>query len=235
MLSQQNVNDSLNRMNLSNSGFGMGQRIGVDTAYGQNLNALTLNRNNQLTGINNEVTNIEGQRLTDFLGLQSQYAGRTGELNQYITKSVDEKYNQEYNNYMKNKEYEEMLKQQAWENDYKNRTLKASSSGGGGSFGGGGTIFTDGGTILENNTPIQPAETPVTPQYKDTDVVNANRSPILSSNTAASWLNKNISTPTIQNNGITIAVLKSKLADAFNKKIMTADDIKKVLNTYGLK
>lgn len=235
MLSQQNVNDSLNRMNLSNSGFGMGQRIGVDTAYGQNLNALTLNRNNQLSGINNEVTNIEGQRLTDLLGLQSQYAGRTGELNQYITKAVDEKYNQEYNNYMKNKEYEEMLKQQAWENDYKNRALKASSSGGGGSFGGGGTSFTDGGTILENNTPIQPAETPVTPQYKDTDVVKANRSPMLSSKTATSWLDKNISTPTIQNNGITIAVLKSKLSDAFNKKIMTADDIKKVLNTYGLK
>ena len=144
MLSQQNVNDSLNRMNLSNSGFGMGQRIGVDTAYGQNLNALTLNRNNQLTGINNEVTNVEGQRLTDLLGLQSQYAGRTGELNQYITKSVDEKYNQEYNNYMKNKEYEDMLKQQAWDNSYKNRALTTSS-------GGGGTSFTGGSAPLGDN------------------------------------------------------------------------------------
>lgn len=126
MLSQQNVNDSLNRMNLSNSGFGMGQRIGVDSAYGQNLNQLMINRNNQLTGLENQITNLQGQQQSDMLGLQSTYAGRLGDLNKYIAESVNNKYQQEYSNYMAQKQYEDRLKQQAIDNTYRVNALNAS-------------------------------------------------------------------------------------------------------------
>lgn len=133
MMGGQEIQQNLSRLGLNSGGFGISQQAANNTSYGQNLNSLMLNRNNQMTGINNEVTNIEGQKLTDVLGLNASYSGRMGELNQYIGEATNSKYEQEYSTFMKNKEFEEQLKQQAWDNDYKNRTLRASSSSGGSS------------------------------------------------------------------------------------------------------
>lgn len=219
LLGAKQIEGNLSRMGLSSSGFGLTQQALNETGYGQNLNALTLNRNNQLSGINNEITNVEGQRLSDLLGLQSQYAGRLGELNQYITKSVDEKYNQEYANFMKNKEYEDRLKQQALDNSYRNRALTINSGGGSG----GGPAWVDGG-ITEPPVDKPPVNNPTTTITDPNKKLRITQSPArLSSKAAHNYYYKNVK------NNMTHAQLEKHLDAGLEQGIYKQDDVLRII------
>lgn len=217
MLGGEQIRQNLSRMGLNSSGFGLTQQALNEASYGQNLNALMLNRNNQLTGLENQITNLQGQQQSDMLGLQSTYAGRLGDLNKYIGESVNNKYQQEYSNYMAQKQYEDQLKQQAIDNAYRLKALNASSGGGGG-----GVLFPEGTpkitpTIDEpiNNAPIVDPNKPL----------KITQSPArLSSKAALNYYDKNVV------NNMTYAKLDKHLGDGLAQNIYTQDDVLRIIS-----
>jgi len=223
LLGGKKIEGEVSRMGLNSAGYGLTQQAQNETGYGQNYNALMLDRSNKLTGIDSEVTNTQGQQQVDALGLQSTYAGRLGELNQYISESTNNKYNQEYDTFVKNKQYEEQLKQQeyenaikvkqyedalkqqAWENDYKNRALNASGSSGSGSS---DTLFTADAPIATptgmfsgaafnatTTNKTTPTAKAVAPTYNSSAMLTINKEPMgLSSKALTAFRKSKLST-----------------------------------------
>lgn len=114
MLSQQSVGDLLNRMNLSNSGFGMGQRIGVDTAYGKDVAGLMSSRADAIQGLENQKLNTLGEHNATLAGIDSTYAGAKLDMDKYIGERATQAYDKAYANYVN----EQQIK---WERDFQQK------------------------------------------------------------------------------------------------------------------
>ena len=114
MLSQQNVGDLLNRMNLSNSGFGMGERLNVDNTYGQNLTSLMSDRSTALQGLQNQKMNVEGEHAATLAGIDSTYMGAKSDIDKYIAERATEAYDKAYANYINEQ-------QAKWNRDFSER------------------------------------------------------------------------------------------------------------------
>lgn len=216
MLAGKQINQNLNQLGLNTQGFGISQQAANETAYGQNLNTLMLNRNQSIQNIDNQVTNAAGDYATEQASLDATYASRLNDLNKYIEEQTQTKYNTIYSQLSEAKKYEDQLKQLAWENDYKNRALKASSNSGGGS-----------------NNPWGNDHKPK-PVDPNTVTVSSNYLPKLSNTTASKWVNSNISSVVIKNKGITVGNLKKLLTNAYEKKILNDKDVAAVLKSFGL-
>lgn len=123
MLAGKQVGQTLNQLGLNTQGFGVSQMLQNETAYGQNLNQLTLGKNQALQNLDNQSINATGDYNADMLGLASTYAGRSADLQKYIGEQSQNQYNTVYSQLAEAKAYEDQLAQIAWENDYKNRQL----------------------------------------------------------------------------------------------------------------
>lgn len=123
MLAGKQVGQTLNQLGLNTQGFGVSQMLQNETAYGQNLNQLTLGKNQALQNLDNLSVNATGDYNADMLGLASTYAGRSADLQKYIGEQSQNQYNTVYSQLAEAKAYEDQLAQIAWENDYKNRQL----------------------------------------------------------------------------------------------------------------
>jgi len=151
MLSGRQIGQQLNQLGLNTQGFGVSQMLQNETSYGQNLNQLTLGRNQAVREIDNQVINATGDYNASQLELSSSYAGRLAELQKYIGEQTQSKYNTVYGQLADAKAYEDQLAQIAWENEFKNRQLAeqkrqaniSRSSGGSQSFSSGASA---GGT-----------------------------------------------------------------------------------------
>lgn len=116
VLAGKKLESDLTRLGLDTTGFALTQKIYNENQYSSNLNKLALDKAAGLRDIENDITNARGQLASDLLGLEVDYGDRLTKLNQYITEQVDQKYNDAYNIFFTNKQYEDKLKQQEWEN-----------------------------------------------------------------------------------------------------------------------
>ena len=128
MLAGKQIGQSLNQLGLNTQGFGVSQMLQNETSYGQNLNQLTLGRNQAVREIDNQVINATGDYNASQLELSSSYAGRLAELQKYIGEQTQSKYNTVYGQLADAKAYEDQLAQIAWENEFKNRQLAEQKS-----------------------------------------------------------------------------------------------------------
>jgi hypothetical protein len=115
MLAGKQISQNLNQMGLNTQGFGVSQQAANETAYGQNLNQLILNRNQANLALDNQITNATGEFNADQTSLEATYAGRLAELQKYISEATQNYYNNTYSQLLSNKQYEDQLAQQAWE------------------------------------------------------------------------------------------------------------------------
>jgi uncharacterized protein YukE len=116
---QQNLQQSdadLNRLGVNTQGFGVTQRLLNETAYGANYNDLVLGLNKDLRDIANQETNASGKLNEDLADINANYAKDKLETQKYISEQGRDIYNQEYNNYYKNLQYQDAMKQQELEN-----------------------------------------------------------------------------------------------------------------------
>lgn len=123
MLAGKQVGQNLNQLGLNTQGFGVSQMLQNETAYGQNLNQLTMGKNQALRDIDNQAINATGDYNASQLELSSSYAGRLAELQKYIGQQTQNQYNTVYRQLADAKAYEDQLAQIAWENEFKNRQL----------------------------------------------------------------------------------------------------------------
>lgn len=156
MLAGKQVNQNLSQLGLNTGGFGVGQQLQNETAYGQNVNQLILGRNAALQDIENQAVNATGEYGATQTELESTYAARLAELNKYITEATQNQYNTVYNQMTQAKQYQDSLAQLAWENDYNNRVLteqkrQANMNNSGGGFGGGFGGGTPTATQIKTN------------------------------------------------------------------------------------
>jgi hypothetical protein len=221
MLGSKEIEANLSQMGLNTQGFGVTQQALNESSYGSNLNALKINRNETLQNLENQATNATGEYNTDLLSLSSDYSGRLSELMQAIESQVASKYDTTYDNYVKNQQYKDALKQQAeqnklsWYNAYTSRKSVNNPA-------------------LDRTTFDDILGTP-RKTYNDADIVTANKSPkFLSSSTARQWFNSNVTETVIANKGIAIGNLKTLLQGAYNKNIINDSDVTKILATFGL-
>ena len=139
MLAGKQLEGDLTRLGLDTTGFALSQKISNENQYSANLNQLALDRAAGLRGIDDKITNAQGQMAADLLKANIDYDVRLNQLNQYISERVEDKYNDEYNKFMSNLQYEDEKKQQAIINEqnwYKLQTDRASVNNSGGGFGG---------------------------------------------------------------------------------------------------
>ena len=121
MLAGKKLESDLTRLGLDTTGFALTQKMYNENQYSSNLNQLALDKAAGLRDIENDITNARGQLASDLLNLEVDYGDRLTKLNQYITEQVDQKYNDAYNIFFTNKQYEDKLKQQEWENQMAER------------------------------------------------------------------------------------------------------------------
>lgn len=100
MLSGNNINDLLSRMGLNTSGFGVGQQVANETAYGQNFAGLTNTRNANLQELTNKGIEAQGAYNTEVAGIDSNYLNNKMQLDQYINESGRKVYDNAYANYI---------------------------------------------------------------------------------------------------------------------------------------
>lgn len=224
MLGGEQIRQNLSRMGLNSSGFGLTQQALNETAYGQNLSNLMMNRNNQLTGLENQIANLQGQQQADMLGLQSTYAGRLGDLNKYIGESVDKKYQQEYNNYIAQKQYEDRLKQQAIDNTYRANALKNS---------GGNITFSDTPITKEPVVDSRPKTT--TSPTETNHLYKSSTTPIGMTKKAIEFYNT-LTKAQFKNGkhvGVALSELDRHIQLGVQNGIYNKSDVEKILNAFN--
>src|SRR5574344_1835601 len=112
----QQIDADLSRLGVNTQGFGVTQRLLNETAYGANYNDLVLGLNKDLRDIANQETNTLGKLNEDLADINANYAKDKLETQKYISEQGRDIYNQEYNNYYKNLQYQDTMKQQGLEN-----------------------------------------------------------------------------------------------------------------------
>ena len=116
MLAGKQMDSELTRLGLDTTGFALSQKISNENQYSANLNQLALDRAAGLRGIDDKITNAQGQLAADLLKTNIDYDARMNQLNQYINEQVEQKYADEYARFMQNRQYEDQLRQQEIEN-----------------------------------------------------------------------------------------------------------------------
>ena len=114
--SLQQIDADLNRLGVNTQGFGVTQRLLNENAYGQAYGDVLLQYNNNLRDVANQEVNALGDLNADLADLDAAYAKDKLDTQKYIGEQGRNIYNTEYKNYYNDLQYQDDLKQQAWEN-----------------------------------------------------------------------------------------------------------------------
>ena len=122
--SLQQIDADLSRLGVNTQGFGVTQRLLNENAYGQAYGQVLTDYNNNLRDIANQEVNALGDLNADLADLDAAYAKDKLDTQKYIGEQGRDIYNIEYKNYYNDLQYQDNLKQQAWENAMAEKKLE---------------------------------------------------------------------------------------------------------------
>jgi len=128
LLAERKLDSNLNRLGLNTQGFGVTQQMLGETAYGQNVNNLKLDKRTALRELANKKINATGDYNVSLDELDASYTSKLGETNRYINERTADKESESYGRYMTNRQYENDLEQTALDNAYRNRPSSSGDS-----------------------------------------------------------------------------------------------------------
>ena len=119
--SLQQIDADLNRLGVNTQGFGVTQRLLNENAYGQAYGQILSDYNDDLRDVANQEVNALGDLNAELADLDAAYAKDKLDTQKYIGEQGRNVYNTEYKNYYNDLQYQDELKQQAWENEQAQR------------------------------------------------------------------------------------------------------------------
>ena len=122
--SLQQIDADLSRLGVNTQGFGVTQRLLNENAYGQAYGQVLTEYNDNLRDIANQEVNALGDLNADLADLDAAYAKDKLDTQKYIDEQGRDIYNTEYKNYYNDLQYQDDLKQQAWENAMAEKKLE---------------------------------------------------------------------------------------------------------------
>ena len=122
--SLQQIDADLSRLGVNTQGFGVTQRLLNENAYGQAYGQVLTDYNNSLRDVANQEINALGDLNADLADLDAAYAKDKLDTQKYIGEQGRDIYNTEYKNYYNDLQYQDNLKQQAWENAMAEKKLE---------------------------------------------------------------------------------------------------------------
>ena len=122
--SLQQIDADLSRLGVNTQGFGVTQRLLNENAYGQAYGQVLTDYNNNLRDVANQEVNALGDLNADLADLDAAYAKDKLDTQKYIGEQGRDIYNIEYKNYYNDLQYQDDLKQQAWENAMAEKKLE---------------------------------------------------------------------------------------------------------------
>ena len=128
LMADRALDEQLSQLGVSTQGFGVNQRMLNENAYGQNLAALQQQQSEDLGDLANQLNDARGQYNVAAGQLASDYLAQLANAKQTQQSMADKYYTQAYNNYLADLQYQDQLKQQQWENNYRAQQLAASKA-----------------------------------------------------------------------------------------------------------
>lgn len=122
--SLQQIDADLSRLGVNTQGFGVTQRLLNENAYGQAYGQVLTDYNNNLRDVANQEVNALGDLNADLADIDAAYAKDKLDTQKYIGEQGRDIYNIEYKNYYNDLQYQDDLKQQAWENAMAEKKLE---------------------------------------------------------------------------------------------------------------
>lgn len=122
--SLQQIDADLSRLGVNTQGFGVTQRLLNENAYGQAYGQVLTEYNDNLRDVANQEVNALGDLNADLADLDAAYAKDKLDTQKYIDEQGRDIYNTEYKNYYNDLQYQDDLKQQAWENAMAEKKLE---------------------------------------------------------------------------------------------------------------
>jgi len=122
--SLQQIDADLSRLGVNTQGFGVTQRLLNENAYGQAYGQVLTEYNDNLRDVANQEVNALGDLNADLADLDAAYAKDKLDTQKYIGEQGRDVYNTEYKNYYNDLQYQDDLKQQAWENAMAEKKLE---------------------------------------------------------------------------------------------------------------
>ena len=116
MLSGNQLSSELNRMGLQDSGFGLGQQLQNQSAYGSNLAGLSTAKNQAMEGLTNQAMQAERSHASELAGIESNYLQNKSQLEQYINEAAMRTRDNAYNQFIDQQRYQDSMKQQEFQN-----------------------------------------------------------------------------------------------------------------------
>lgn len=248
--SEQEINADLSRLGVNTQGFGITQRNQNEIAYGQNYNALVLDRNRAVRGVANQEVNALGQLTEDLANIDLEYAKNKLDTTQYIKDSTREVYNTEYNKAYEDLQYKDTLeqreldnaradrqlenaeKQQAWENAFTQKQY----------------ADTLAQRKFENDLALKQYKLAVYNSRKsttttsstgtnktDNTVVNTNYCLLLPSRNKTAQKEYNAMIEAIMKSGITVSNLNTYLTEMQKEKVFNSADVAAIKKQFGIK
>lgn len=121
LLAGRALDESLSQLGLSTSGFGVGQRLANETAYGQNLAALQKVRNEGLRDITNQLTDAQSEYNVANAQLGSDFAAQLLAAKEKQQAMSDEKYQLAYEQFLADLQYQDQLRQYQEQFEYQKK------------------------------------------------------------------------------------------------------------------
>ena len=122
--SLQQIDADLSRLGVNTQGFGVTQRLLNENAYGQAYGQVLTEYNDNLRDVANQEVNALGDLNADLADIDAAYAKDKLDTQKYIGEQGRDIYNIEYKNYYNDLQYQDDLKQQAWENAMAEKKLE---------------------------------------------------------------------------------------------------------------
>src|SRR5574344_2487016 len=120
----QQIDADLSRLGVNTQGFGVTQRLLNESIYGQTYGQILSDYNTNLRDVANQEVNALGDLNANLADLDATYAKNKLDTQKYISEQGQDIYNTEYKNYYNDLQYQDNLKQQAWENDMTKKKLE---------------------------------------------------------------------------------------------------------------
>lgn len=128
LLAGRALDESLSQLGLSTSGFGVGQRLANETAYGQNLAALQKVRSEGLRDITNQLTDAQSEYNVANAQLGSDFAAQLLAAKEKQQAMSDEQYQLAYKQFLADLQYQDQLKQYQEQFEYQKEQDKIANA-----------------------------------------------------------------------------------------------------------
>ena len=110
------LSEELSRLGLDASGFGVGQKVDLQTTLGQTRAGLRKTRSERLQDLSNQGIDVEKDFGIEIADLESAFSQNTAELDRYISEREENVFNTSLTNYLEDIQRQDALKQQDIEN-----------------------------------------------------------------------------------------------------------------------